>query len=319
MSSAILNKYIRPEVLSQLTRFKLDPRQLVEGNLAGAHKSPFHGFAVEFASHREYVAGDDLRHLDWKVYFRHERHVIKQYEMETNLNCHLILDVSASMRYGEEDQQKLLYSSQIATTLAYLVVEQSDRVSLTTFDNKTRGYLPPSNNMGQIIRMTESLDQVKSINKTNIAKNVFINHPDMKLKLEDISVFIANWDSKVDNIKKKYMAHRPAGYVFNSDRQTGSRECIIVVEGVFDAIAIDGVGVLGSNINEQQADIIDSIGKEVIVVPDRDKAGEQLIDSALEYDWGVSFPNWHDDVKETVELPVVADNMSEEECEACTI
>jgi hypothetical protein len=102
----------------------------------------------------------------------------------------------------------------------------------------------------------------------------------------------------VDTLKQKYMAHRPAGYVFNSDRQTGSRECIIVVEGVFDAIAIDGVGVLGSNINEQQADIIDSIGKEVIVVPDRDKAGEQLIDSALEYGWGVSFPHWHEEVKD---------------------
>ena len=102
----------------------------------------------------------------------------------------------------------------------------------------------------------------------------------------------------IDSLKQKYMAHRPAGYVFNSDRQTGTRECIIVVEGVFDAIAIDGVGVLGSNINEQQADIIDSIGKEVIVVPDRDQAGEQLIDSALEYGWGVSFPNWHDDVKD---------------------
>ena len=199
MSSAILNKYIRPEVLSQLTRFKLDPRQLVEGNLAGAHKSPFHGFAVEFASHREYVAGDDLRHLDWKVYFRHERHVIKQYEMETNLNCHLILDVSASMRYGEEDQQKLLYSSQIATTLAYLVVEQSDRVSLTTFDNKTRGYLPPSNNMGQIIRMTESLDQVKSNNKTNIAKT--LGEVSAKIGRRSIVVVISDFFVEIEDLK----------------------------------------------------------------------------------------------------------------------
>ena len=110
MTQAILSKYIRPQVLNQLSRFKLEPRQLVEGTLAGAHKSPFHGFAVEFASHREYVPGDDLRHLDWKVYFRHEKHVIKQYEMETNLNCHLLLDISASMRYGDEDQQKLLYA-----------------------------------------------------------------------------------------------------------------------------------------------------------------------------------------------------------------
>ena len=102
----------------------------------------------------------------------------------------------------------------------------------------------------------------------------------------------------VDNIKPKYMSHRPAGYVFNSDRQTIDRECIIVVEGVFDAVAIDGVGTLGNNINETQADIIDRIGKEVICVPDRDQAGEQMIDSALEYGWSVSFPDWHDEIKD---------------------
>ena len=168
MTQAILSKYIRPQVLNQLSRFKLEPRQLVEGTLAGAHKSPFHGFAVEFAGHREYVPGDDLRHLDWKVYFRHEKHVIKQYEMETNLNCHLLLDISASMRYGEEDQQKLLYASRLATTLAYLIVEQSDRLSLTTFDSKIRGSLPLSNNVRQIIKMTESLDAVNATDKTNV-------------------------------------------------------------------------------------------------------------------------------------------------------
>ena len=168
MTQAILSKYIRPQVLKQLSRFKLDPRQLVEGTLAGAHKSPFHGFAVEFASHREYVPGDDLRHLDWKVYFRHEKHVIKQYEMETNLNCHLLLDISASMRYGDDDQQKLLYASRLATTLAYLIVEQSDRVSLTTFDSKIRGSLPLSNNVRQILKMTESLDSVNATDKTNV-------------------------------------------------------------------------------------------------------------------------------------------------------
>ncbi|MBT7918841.1 MAG: DUF58 domain-containing protein, partial [Planctomycetaceae bacterium] len=109
-----------------------------------------------------------LRHLDWKVYFRHEKHVIKQYEMETNLNCHLLLDISASMRYGDEDQQKLLYASRLATTLAYLIVEQSDRVSLTTFDSKIRGSLPLSNNVRQILKMTESLDSVNATDKTNV-------------------------------------------------------------------------------------------------------------------------------------------------------
>lgn len=168
MTNAALNKYIQPEVLSRLNQFQLLPRQLVEGSLAGAHKSPFHGYAVEFASHREYVPGDDLRHLDWKVYFRHERHMIKQYEMETNLVCHLVLDVSASMRYGDEDQQKLLVASRMATILGYLVVEQSDKVSLTLIDDEIRGHLSPSNNMGQIVRMTESLDNVRSVNKTKL-------------------------------------------------------------------------------------------------------------------------------------------------------
>ena len=83
---AILSKYIRPEVLTRIARIKFEPNQLVEGTLAGAHKSPFHGFAIEFAGHRDYVPGDDVRHLDWKVYYRHRKYLIKQYELDTNLN-----------------------------------------------------------------------------------------------------------------------------------------------------------------------------------------------------------------------------------------
>jgi len=143
-----------------------------EGTLAGAHKSPFHGFAVEFASHREYVAGDDLRHLDWKVYYRHDKHMIKQYEMETNLVCHLMLDVSASMRYGDDMQQKLLYAARMAVTLGYLIVERSDKVSLTLFDEKVRASLKPSNTMGQILKMTETLDTIEPVNRTQIGPSL---------------------------------------------------------------------------------------------------------------------------------------------------
>ncbi len=168
MSKAVLTRYIQPHVLTRVDQYAFAPRQLVEGTLAGAHKSPFHGFAVEFASHREYVSGDDLRHLDWKVYFRHDKHMIKQYEMETNLSCHLMLDVSASMRYGDDDTQKLLYAARMAVTLGYLVVEQSDKVSLTIFDDNVRASLTPSNTMGQILKMTEALDRVESVNKTQI-------------------------------------------------------------------------------------------------------------------------------------------------------
>jgi len=169
---AILSKYIQPEVLSAMAHSKFNPRQLVEGTLAGAHKSPFHGFAVEFASHREYVAGDDLRHLDWNVYYRHHKHMLKQYEMETNLVCHLMLDVSASMRFGEADSQKMMYAARMAVTLAYLIVNQSDRVSLTTFDEEVISALPPSNSNAQIINMSHMLDEIEPTKKTKMGPSL---------------------------------------------------------------------------------------------------------------------------------------------------
>src|ERR1041384_4696322 len=144
---SVLNRYLDPEVLAHVADRHLEPRGLVIGNLAGAHKSPLAGFAVEFAGHREYSPGDDPKHVDWRVYFTREKYFIKQYEMETNFVCHVILDVSASMRYGEGARQKLLYAAQMATTLGYAVVAQSDKVSLATFDDKVVGFLPPGNSM----------------------------------------------------------------------------------------------------------------------------------------------------------------------------
>ena len=170
MARTVLSRYIQPEVLGRLAHLDFVPRGLVEGTLAGAHKSPFHGFAVEFAGHREYVPGDDVRHLDWKVYYRHDKFFIKQYEMETNLVCHLMLDISASMRYGRLGQQKLLHASRAAVTLGHLIIEQTDRVSFTTFDTRERHSLPPSTNLSQIIRITEVLDQVAPVEKTAIGQ-----------------------------------------------------------------------------------------------------------------------------------------------------
>ncbi len=148
----------------------IEPRGLVIGNLAGAHKSPLSGFAVEFAGHREYAPGDDTKHIDWRVYFTRDKYFIKQYEMETNFVCHLILDVSASMRYGDEMQQKMLYAAQMATTLGYSIIQQSDKVSLATFDERVLGVVPPSNSMGQIVRMTEHLDTIEPVKKTRLAE-----------------------------------------------------------------------------------------------------------------------------------------------------
>jgi len=164
----VLSRYLDPVVLSRIANRRIEPRGLVQGNLAGAHRSPLSGFAVEFAGHREYCPGDDPKHIDWRVYYNRERYFIKQYEMETNFVCHLVLDVSASMRYGEEDRQKLNYAARMAASLAYAVVRQSDKVSLATFDDRVRGFVPPNNSMAQIVRMTEHLDQIEPVHKTQM-------------------------------------------------------------------------------------------------------------------------------------------------------
>jgi len=168
--TSILTRYLNPEVLSRMANQRIEARMLVEGNLAGAHKSPLHGFAVEFAGHREYVPGDDPKHIDWRVYFTRDKYFIKQYEMETNFVCHLVLDVSASMRYGEGEQQKLQCAAEMAATLGYSVVRQSDKVSLTTFDEDIIDHVPPSNSMGQVIRMTQLLEQIDPVDKTDLGR-----------------------------------------------------------------------------------------------------------------------------------------------------
>ena len=155
MQPSVLSRYLDPEVLSRLSERHIEPRGLVLGNLAGSHKSPLSGFAVEFAGHREYVWGDDPKHIDWRLYFKRDKYFIKQYEMETNFVCHLVLDVSASMRYGDGAQQKMQYAARMATTLGYAVVKQSDQVSLSTFDEVLRGTIPPGNSMAQIVRLTD--------------------------------------------------------------------------------------------------------------------------------------------------------------------
>jgi uncharacterized protein (DUF58 family) len=168
MAKSVLSRYLDPEVLSRMADRHIEPRGLVMGNLAGAHKSPLSGFAVEFASHREYVPGDDPKHIDWRVYFTRDKYFIKQYEMETNFVCHLVIDCSASMRYGEDREQKLLYAAQMATTLGYSIIRQSDKVSLATFDDRLRGFIQPSNSMAQVVRMTDHLDEIKPVEKTRM-------------------------------------------------------------------------------------------------------------------------------------------------------
>jgi uncharacterized protein (DUF58 family) len=136
-------RYLDPAVLARVGFSPLLARLVVEGFLSGLHRSPFHGFSVEFAEHREYVPGDDLRYLDWALYARTDHYYIKRFEEETNLRCYLLLDRSASMSYGTGELTKWDYSCFLATCLAYLMVRQQDAVGLSLFGASSGSFVPP--------------------------------------------------------------------------------------------------------------------------------------------------------------------------------
>lgn len=169
---SVLARYLDPQIVGQITQRPFEPRSLVWGNLAGAHASTQSGFAVEFQGHRTYVPGDDPRHIDWRVFYRREKYFVKQYALETNFVCHLLLDVSASMRYGRAEQQKLHFASRIAMLLAYCIVRQNDKVSLATFDDRLRHFLAPGNSLEQLVKMTDHLEQITPSERTDLAASV---------------------------------------------------------------------------------------------------------------------------------------------------
>jgi uncharacterized protein (DUF58 family) len=145
-----MNGTLDPNLLARMQSLELKAKQVVEGSIAGGHRSRQHGFAVEFAQHREYVQGDDLRHIDWKVYGRKERFYLKQYELETDLVVWLLVDNSESMKYGSAATSKFDLASLAAAALGYLVVRQSDAVGGATFDADLKQFLRPSSQAQQI-------------------------------------------------------------------------------------------------------------------------------------------------------------------------
>ena len=163
-------KYLDPEIISKLKGMEMRARMVVEGFIAGLHKSPYHGFSVEFAEHRQYMPGDNIRDIDWKVYAKSDRYYIKQYEEETNLKAYLLLDCSASMAYHSGDRiRKLDYAGLVCGALSYLMLRQRDAVGLVTFDDAIRRYIPPRSKSGHLhVLLNEIASQTPS-DKTDIS------------------------------------------------------------------------------------------------------------------------------------------------------
>jgi uncharacterized protein (DUF58 family) len=164
-------RYLDPRVLNRVSRLDLRARLIVEGFLAGRHRSPYKGFSVEFAEHREYAPGDDLRYLDWKVYGKSDRLYVKQFEEETNLVATVCLDVSESMRYdaGPRDvPSKTDYAATVAASLAYLVIHQQDAAGLVLFDDGVREMLPPGSQPVHLQRLIALLDGYRGRPRTDL-------------------------------------------------------------------------------------------------------------------------------------------------------
>src|SRR5262245_25203286 len=154
-------RFLDPAVVSRLGTLELKARAIVEGFLLGLHRSPFRGFSVEFAEYRQYMPGDDPAFVDWKVYARSDRHYVKRVEQETNLPCHLLLDISASMAYGSGGVTKLDYGRYLSAAVAWLLTRQRDAVGLLAFDDAVRAHLPPSTRPGHLRSLLVTLDQLQ--------------------------------------------------------------------------------------------------------------------------------------------------------------
>jgi len=163
-------KYLDPKTLDKIKRLDVRARLVVEGFITGQHRSPYNGFAIEFAAHREYAPGDDLRHIDWKVWSKTDRLYIKEYEEETNLKCHLIVDCSKSMRYGEtEGWSKFDYAATAAASVGYMMQQQQDSVGLVTFSNKIEKNLKASSHPSHMKLLFHELEQTKPDNTTDVS------------------------------------------------------------------------------------------------------------------------------------------------------
>jgi uncharacterized protein (DUF58 family) len=158
-----------PSTLARYGRLALVARGIVEGFLTGVHKSPYKGYSVEFAEHRQYYPGDEIRHIDWRAYGKTDRYYVKEYEEETNLQAHLLLDASGSMGYRGEGPSKLEYAQQVAAALAYLMLHQLDAVGLVVHDTRIRNLLVPRTHSKHLLQLLHLLEQVRPGGETSLA------------------------------------------------------------------------------------------------------------------------------------------------------
>ena len=163
-------KYLNPNIINTLDNLQLKAKLIVEGFMTGLHKSPFHGFSVEFSEHRSYTQGDETKNIDWKLWSKTDKYYIKRFEEETNLLCHLFLDSSQSMNFSSNNITKFKYAQMLAAALSYLIINQRDSLGMHIFDSKIRQTIKPKSTKSHLNTILSIMDQMKIGNKTNISE-----------------------------------------------------------------------------------------------------------------------------------------------------
>ncbi len=202
-------KYLQPEIIAKLENIELKARLVVEGFITGLHRSPYHGFSVEFAEHRQYRPGDELRYIDWKVFGRTDRYYVKEFEEETNLRAMIAVDSSASMKFASKGQiPKFEYATYLAAALAYLMIKQRDATGLTLYDTEIRTYLPPRSKLSYISEILKVLVNTQPANQTGTASalDLLAERISRRGLVIIISDFFDEYDSVINALK--HFRHR---------------------------------------------------------------------------------------------------------------
>ena len=204
--------YLQPEILARITQLGLRAERVVEGTISGLHRSPLHGVSVEFADHREYAPGDDLKRLDWRVYARSDRFYVKRFEEESNLRAHLVLDVSASMQYQGQAAPWSKYDcgATIAASLAALAVKQRDAVGLITFDTQPREILRPAATAAQLAKIIENLEATEPHHETELG--AVLSEVADRIKSRGIVVLISDMLGELESLYQALGKLQHAGH-----------------------------------------------------------------------------------------------------------
>ncbi len=203
--------YLNPSTIAKIINLELRARLVVEGFLIGLHKSPYHGFSIEFSEHRPYMIGDDLKNVDWKVFAKTEKYFIKQYEEETNLKAYIILDSSRSMSFSSQsDMNKLDYSKTLAASIAYLLIKQRDAAGLINYSNKVEHILLPKATRNYLTQIIKVLNSVKPSDTTNTA--FALTELAEKIKRRSLVIIISDF---FDELEKTIKALKNFSYLKN--------------------------------------------------------------------------------------------------------